>query len=63
MNDFSKLRLTEHMLKRLAENPYELICAEVNHLLQEQVPGSQLTSFRVTSEPEWLAARGERRFL
>lgn len=54
MNDFSKLRLTEHMLKRLAENPSESICAEVNQRLQEQVPGSQLTSFRVTSEPQWL---------
>jgi hypothetical protein len=54
MNDFSKLRLTEHMLKRLAENPYESICAKVNYLLQELVPGSQLLPFRVTSDFKWL---------
>jgi hypothetical protein len=54
MNDFSKLQSTEHMLRWLAAEPYVSICSEVEHILQQQVPGSRLISFHVTSDPHWL---------
>jgi hypothetical protein len=54
MNDFSKLQPTEHMLKWLAEDPYAAIYTEVEQILNKQVPGSQLLSFEVTSDPQWL---------
>lgn len=38
----------------LAEDPYEAIRCEVEHILQQQVPGSKLILLRVTSEPHWL---------
>ena len=53
-NNFSKLQPTEHMLEWLSEDPYMSICAEIEQGLQQQVPGSQLTSFCVTSNPQWL---------
>jgi hypothetical protein len=54
MNDFSKLKATEHMLQWLAEDPYSAICSEFESMFDQQVPGSRLTAFRVTSDPEWL---------
>lgn len=54
MNDFSKLKTTEHMLKWLHEDPYVSICGEVEQGLQKQVPESRLTAFRVMSDPQWL---------
>lgn len=53
-SDFSNLQPTEHMLKWLADDPYAAIYAQVEHILDQQVPGSRLESFRVTSEPQWL---------
>lgn len=54
MKDFSKLNDTEHMLQWLADQPYEEIFGEVQGMLAQQVPGSVLESFVVTSEPQWL---------
>lgn len=54
MDDFSKLKPTEHMLLWLADDPYGAMRAEVERKLAEQVPGSRLTAFRVASEPQWL---------
>jgi hypothetical protein len=54
MNDFSKLKPTEHMLKWLDEDPYVSIYEEVEQGLQKQVPESRLTAFRVMSDPQWL---------
>jgi hypothetical protein len=53
-DDFSPLAETEHMFQWLAEEPYEAIRSEVDAILKEQVPGSQLASFRALSEPQWL---------
>lgn len=55
MRDFSKLDPSVHMLKWLADNPYEAIFTEVEQTLQNQVPGSQLVSFVVASNPQWLS--------
>jgi hypothetical protein len=54
MNDFSKLEPTSHMLQWLAEDPFTAIFTEVEGVLQQQVPGSQLMALRVTSDPQWL---------
>ena len=54
MHDFTKLRPTEHMLAWLGAESCEAIAAEVERILQEQVPGTQLTEFRVTSDPHWI---------
>lgn len=54
INDFSKLQPTQHMLNWLADEPYAAIRSEVARILDQQVPGSQLIAFRVTSEPQWL---------
>jgi hypothetical protein len=54
MDNFEKLQQTEHMLKWLSDDPYNAIRSEVQGILQQQVPGSVLNSFRVLSEPQWL---------
>ncbi len=54
MRDLEKLVPTEHMLKWLAEEPYDVIVSEVERILDQQVVGSTLTEFRVTSDPQWL---------
>lgn len=42
------------MLKWLADEPFAEIRTEVERMLQQQVPGSRLETFRVVSEPQWL---------
>ena len=54
MDDFSKLTPSEHMLRWLDDDPYTTIRAEVQNILNEQVPGAVLVAFRVVSEPQWL---------
>ncbi|MGW8390518.1 hypothetical protein [Pseudoduganella sp. HUAS MS19] len=54
MDNFDKLHQTEHMLKWLDDEPYESIRSEVEDMLQQQVAGSALNSFRVVSDPQWL---------
>ena len=54
MDDFSKLQLTEHMFKWLADEPYAAIRLQMERAFQQQVPGSQLSALRATSEPQWL---------
>ena len=54
MDDFKKLKPTEHMLQWLASDPYSAIRSEVERILDEQIPGSRLISFCVTSDPQWL---------
>lgn len=52
--NFDKLKMTEHMFKWLADKPYGFIVESVTDMLDQQVKGSILQSFTVTSEPEWL---------
>jgi hypothetical protein len=54
MDDFAKLKATEHMLLWFAEEPYAAIRSSVEDMLKEQVADSRLTAFRVLSEPQWL---------
>ena len=54
MHDFARLKPTEHMLKWLAASPYDAILNEIEEILQQQVPGSQVRSLTVTSDPQWL---------
>ena len=52
--DFSAFEPTDHMLKWLANDPYNVICTETERILARQVPGAQLLAFQVVAEPEWL---------
>jgi len=52
--NFDKLKTTEHMLKWLADKPYGFILESVTKMLNQQIAGSIVQSFTVTSEPEWL---------
>src|ERR1700743_866183 len=54
MDDFSKLKQTEHMLQWFADDPHAAIRSSVEDMLKEQVADSRLTIFRVFSEPQWL---------
>jgi hypothetical protein len=54
MDDYTKLQSSLHMLKWLAPDPLPAIRAEVEGILRQQVPGSELLEFRVTSDPQWL---------
>ncbi|MCP3921521.1 MAG: hypothetical protein GY714_02940 [Desulfobacterales bacterium] len=54
MRDFSLFKETEHMLQWLSDDPYEVICNEIEDMLQEQVSGTKLISIKVTKEPQWL---------
>jgi hypothetical protein len=54
MDDFAKLKETEHMLQWFADEPYAAIRSNVEDMLKQQVADSHLTSFRVLSEPQWL---------
>jgi hypothetical protein len=55
VDDFAKLRKTEHMLRWFADDPYAAIRSSVVDMLREQVTDSQLVAFRVLSEPQWLS--------
>ena len=54
MDDFTKLKQTEHMLLWFADEPYAAIRSSVEDMLKEQVADSRLTSFSVLSDPQWL---------
>lgn len=54
MDDFAKLYDTEHMLNWFADEPYAAIRSNMEEMLGQQVAGSRLNSFTVTSEPQWL---------
>ena len=52
--DFSRLDPTKHMFVWFFDKPYEVLWIGISEILQEQVPGSSLNQFQVTSDPEWL---------
>jgi len=52
--DFERLLPTEHMMKWLTPEPQTAIRTQIDTILNQQVPGSILLGFRVTSEPDWL---------
>lgn len=54
MDDFTKLKETEHMLEWFADEPFVALRSTVQKGLREQVADSNLKSFKVTSEPDWL---------
>lgn len=54
LDDFSKLKETEHMLKWFADDPYAAMRSSIEDSLKQQVPDSHLTSLRVLSAPQWL---------
>lgn len=54
MDDFGKLKETEHMLKWFADEPYAAIRSSVEDMLKQQVADSRLTALRVLSKPQWL---------
>lgn len=60
MDNFEKLHQTEHMLKWLDDDPYNSIRSEVEDILQQQVAGSVLNFFRVSSDPQWLTGARKR---
>lgn len=53
-DDFGKLHDTRHMLEWLADAPEAAIRECVEDILCQQVPGSRLDTFAVTSDPDWL---------
>ena len=61
MKDFSKLDETKHMLMWLADDPYAVVWSETEKSLTRQVPGSRLTSFQVSSSPQWLSGAKPRK--
>jgi hypothetical protein len=54
LDDFARLKETEHMLQWLAEEPYAAIRSSIEDSLKQQVADSRLVSLRVLSEPQWL---------
>lgn len=50
-NDFSQLKQREYLLVKLSDNPYDEILRQVNRLLNEQITGSRLLNFCVSSHP------------
>jgi hypothetical protein len=55
IDDFSKLQQTEHMFKWLADAPFQAIRDQIESILQQQVPDSELKTLRIISEPQWLS--------
>jgi hypothetical protein len=54
MDDYTKLKQTEHMLQWFADEPYAAMRSSVEDMLKEQAPDSRLTTFSVLSDPQWL---------
>jgi hypothetical protein len=54
VDDFAKLKETEHMLQWFADEPYAAIRSSIEDMLKQQVADSRLTELRVLSEPQWL---------
>ena len=54
VDDFAKLKETEHMLQWFADEPYGAIRSSIEDMLKQQVAYSRLTELLVLSEPQWL---------
>ena len=54
MHNFDKFEQTKHMLEWLNDEPYSAIVTMVENVFGQQVPGSKIVEFVVTSEPDWL---------
>jgi hypothetical protein len=54
VDDFAKLKKTEHMLQWFADEPYAAIRSSIEDMLKQQVADSRLTELLVLSEPQWL---------
>src|SRR5204863_8144725 len=54
VDDFAKLKETEHMLQWFSDEPYAAIRSSVEDMLKQQVADSRLKELRVLSEPQWL---------
>jgi len=54
VDDFAKLKETEHMLQWFVDEPYAALRSSVEDMLKQQVADSRLTTLRVLSEPQWL---------
>jgi hypothetical protein len=54
VDDFAKLKETDHMLQWFADEPYAAIRSSVENMLKQQVSDSRLMELRVLSEPQWL---------
>jgi hypothetical protein len=54
MDDFAKLKETEHMLLWFAAEPYAAIRSSFEDMLEQQVADSRLATLQVLSEPQWL---------
>jgi len=54
VDDFAKLKKTEHMLQWFADEPYGAIRSSIEDMLKQQVADSRLTELLVLSEPQWL---------
>ncbi|WP_343632706.1 hypothetical protein [Fluviicola sp.] len=52
--NFEKLEETKHMLEWFSGNPYEEITGTLENMFKKQSAGTQMLSFEVTSEPQWL---------
>lgn len=54
MHNFSRLEQTKHMLEWLNDDPYSAIVTMAENVFSQQVSGSKIVEFVVTSEPDWL---------
>lgn len=54
-SDFSRLADSKHMLAWLSDDAEQAILTEMSDMLNQQVAGSALTRFVVTSDPVWLS--------
>lgn len=54
MNDFAKLKETEHMFEWFPSEPYTAIRFSIEDILKQQSADSRLTTLKVLSEPQWL---------
>lgn len=54
MHNFNRLEQTKHMLAWLNDDPYSDIVTMVENVFSQQVSGSKIVEFIVTSEPDWL---------
>lgn len=54
VDDFTKLKPTEHMLRWFAEEPYGAIRSSIEDMLKQQRADSRVTELRVLSDPQWL---------
>lgn len=52
--NFEKLEETKHMLEWLSDNPFEEITGTLEKMFIQQSASTQMLSFEVTSEPQWL---------